>query len=66
MIIIKTTDGVMYVNEKKTQIVQWIKERNQVIIRSDPKGLNCVIDKVITVHYMTKKKQYGRGTEKDS
>lgn len=55
MIIIKTTDGVMYVNEKKTQIVQWMKDHHQVVIRSDPKGLNGTINNVVTVHYMNKK-----------
>lgn len=57
MIIIKTKTGVTYVNERKTQVIQWMKDQKMVVIRSDPKGLNCNIYEVVTVRYMSNRKK---------
>ena len=46
MIIIKTSNGDSFINEKETQIVQHDKANKQVIIRSSKEGLNCIIHNV--------------------
>ena len=51
MIIIKTTNGDMFVNEKLTQIVQHDKQNKMVVIRSSKDGLNCNIQNVECVIY---------------
>ena len=57
MVIIKTKTGVTYVNERKTQVIQWMKDQQMVVIRSDQKGLNCNISGVVTVRYMSNRKK---------
>ena len=64
MVIIKTKTGVTYVNEKKTQIIQWNRDQQMVVIRSDPKELNCNISDVVTVHYITKSKKKKKESNK--
>ena len=51
MIIIKTTNGDVFVNEKTTQIVQHDKQNKMVVIRSSKEGLNCNIQNVEGIIY---------------
>lgn len=51
MIIVKTKDADVYINEQQTQVVQHLKEKRQVIVRSEPNGLNCNINDVECVTY---------------
>lgn len=51
MIIIKTSNGDMFVNEKETQMVQHDKANKMVVIRSRKEGLNCNIKDVESVIY---------------
>lgn len=46
MIIIKTSDGDVFVNEKETQVVQHNRENEWVVIRSRKEGPNCVVRNV--------------------
>ena len=52
MIIVKTKDTDVYINEQQTQVVQHLKEKRQVIVRSEPNGLNCNINDVESVEYI--------------
>ena len=51
MIIVKTKNGDVFVNEKETQIVQHDRENERVIIRSHKEGPNCVIQNVEGIIY---------------
>lgn len=51
MIIIKTSNGDVFVNEKTTQIVQHDKQNKMVVIRSSKEGLNCNIQNVEGIIY---------------
>lgn len=51
MIIIRTNNGDMFVNEKTTQIVQHDKQNKTVVIRSSKEGLNCNIQNVEGIIY---------------
>ena len=51
MIIVKTSNGDMFVNEKETQIVQHDKANKMVVIRSQKDGLNCNIKDVESIIY---------------
>ena len=53
MIIIKTKNGDMFVNEKETQIVHHDKPHSMVVIRSQKDGLNCNINDVESVRYFS-------------
>ena len=51
MIIIKTNNGDVFVNEKETQIVQHSKADKCVVIRSHKEGPNCVFQNVEGIIY---------------
>lgn len=51
MIIIKTTNGDVFVNEKPTHIVQHDRQNKTVVIRSPKEGLNCNIRDVEGIIY---------------
>ena len=51
MIIIKTTKGDVFVNEKTTHIVQHDRQNKTAVIRSPKEGLNCNIRDVEGVIY---------------
>ena len=51
MIIVKTKNGDVFVNEKTTQIVQHDKQNKMVVIRSQKEGLNCNIHDVEGIIY---------------
>lgn len=51
MIIIKTTNGDVFVNEKTMQIVQHDKQNKMVVIRNPTEGLDCNIQNVEGIIY---------------
>ena len=51
MIIVKTTNGDVFVNEKTTQIVEHDKQNKIVVIHSPKEGLNCNIHDVEGIIY---------------
>ena len=51
MIIIKTSNGDAFVNEKTTQIVEHDRKNKMVVIRSPKEGLNCNIHDVECIIY---------------
>jgi len=51
MIIIKTSNGDVFVNEKTTHIVQHDRQNKMAVIRSPKDGLNCNIRDVEGVIY---------------
>lgn len=51
MIIIKTKNGDVFVNEKETQIVQHDRENERVVIRSRKEGPNCAVKDVEGIIY---------------
>jgi hypothetical protein len=51
MIIIKTNNGDIFVNERTTQIVQHDRKNKMVIIRSPKEGPNCSITDVEGIIY---------------
>lgn len=51
MIIIKTSNGNVFVNDKEVHIVHHDREHKIVIIRGPKEELNCTIDKVECINY---------------
>ena len=51
MIIIKTSNGDVFVNDKETQVVQHYKTDKCAVIRSHKDGPNCVIQNVEGIMY---------------
>lgn len=53
MIIVKTNTGTHFVTDKETHIVQHEKENKMVAIRSQKEGLNCNINNVTEVIFVS-------------
>lgn len=53
MIIVKTDNGTHFVNERETQVVQHDKAHKMVVIRSQKEGLNCNINNVTEVIFVS-------------
>ena len=51
MIIVKTKNGDVFVNEKATHVVQHDRENKCVVIRSHKEGPNCVVKDVESIIY---------------
>ena len=51
MIIVKTSNGDVFVNDKKTLFVQHNREHKTVTIRCPQEGLSCIISNVEEVIY---------------
>ena len=51
MIIIKTNNGDVFVNEKTTQIVQHDRQNKTVVIRNPNEGLSCNVQNVEGIIY---------------
>lgn len=51
MIIVKTSNGDLFINDKKTLFVQHDREHETVTIKCPQEGLNCIISNVEGILY---------------
>ena len=51
MIIVKTSNGDLFINDKKTLFVQHDREHETVTIKSPQEGMSCIISNVEGIFY---------------